>query len=339
VKREKNRELETRFPWLNRVKAITQTLSREQSHLVGVSGGADSRVLLHILPIAGFRNLVVCHLDHGLRGTESIADRKFVTRLAHRLGFDCYVGTVTGLPGIGPIETAARQARLRFFAEAAERFSTESLFLAHHADDQIETFLINLFRGTGSFDNAAIKPDSRINVEGRSLLIHRPLLDVWKDEIRQFASALRLKYREDSTNLSGQMIRNRLRNELVPGMEKLMGRSFKCTLLRTIEIAASEGEFLKSLIPPAINLPEFETRELKKLPIPIQRRAIHAWLRHQGIKDYGFDEIEAVRSLLDQVAIAKVNLPRGRFCRRRSGRLFLSGPPVENSPDSAAERL
>jgi tRNA(Ile)-lysidine synthase len=323
LKREKNRDLGIRFPWLARVKAITQTVSKEESHLVGVSGGADSRVLLHILPIVGFRNLVVCHLDHGLRGAESIEDRKFVNRLAHRLGFVCHVGTVTGLPDTGPIETAARQARLCFFAEAAERFSTKSLFLAHHADDQVETFLINLFRGTGSFDNAAIKPESRIDVGGRSLLIHRPLLEVWKDEIYGFASALRLKYREDSTNLSRQMVRNRVRHDLIPGIEKIMGRPLKRTLLRTIEIAASEGELLKSFVPETTNLPELETRELKKLPIPIQRRTIHAWLRHQGIKDYGFEDIEAIRSLLDQVAIAKVNLPRGIFCRRRSGKLFL----------------
>ncbi len=334
MKREKHRDLEARFPWLNRVKAITQTVSREESHLVGVSGGADSRVLLYILPIVGFRNLVVCHLDHGLRGPESAEDRKFVNRLARRLGFACHVGTVTGLPDTGPIETAARQARLRFFAEAAERFSTESLFLAHHADDQVETFLINLFRGTGSFDNAAIKPESRINVDGRSLLIRRPLLNVWKAEIYEFASVLRLKYREDSTNLSRQMVRNRVRHDLIPGIEKIMGRPLKPTLLRTIEIAASEGEFLKSLVPETTKLPELETRELKKLPIPIQRRTIHTWLRDQGIKDYGFDEIEVIRSLLDQVAIAKVNLPQGIFCRRRSGKLFLSVPPLRNPPRS-----
>ena len=330
MKREKNRDLETRFPWLSRVKAITQTLSKEESHLVGVSGGADSRVLLDILSIVGFRNLVICHLDHGLRGTESIEDSKFVKSLAHRLGFACHTGTVTGLPDTGPIETAARQARLRFFAEAAERFSTESLFLAHHADDQVETFLINLFRGTGSFDNAAIKPESRINVGGRCLQIHRPLLEVWKDEIYEFAAALRLKYREDSTNLSRQIVRNRVRHDLIPGIEKIMGRPLKRTLLRTIEITASESDFLKSLVPETTNLPELETRELKKLPTPIQRRTIHGWLRHQGIQDYGFDEIEAIRSLLNQVAIAKVNLPRGIFCRRRSGKLFLSVPPLHN---------
>jgi tRNA(Ile)-lysidine synthase len=328
VKQGKTRDLETRFPWLAGMKASTQTLPKEGSHLVGVSGGADSRVLLHVLSIVGFRNLVVCHLDHGLRGSESVDDRKFVKRLAPLLGFASHIGIVTGLPETGPIETVARQARLRFFAEAADRFSTESLFLAHHADDQVETFLINLFRGTGSFDNAAIKPESRINVGGRCLLIHRPLLGVWKEEIYEFAAALRLKYREDSTNLSRQMVRNRVRHDLIPGIEKIMGRPLKRILLRTIEIAASEGDFLRSLIPETTKSPELETRELKKLPTPIQRRTIHCWLRHQGIQDYGFDEIEAIRSLLDQVAIAKVNLPRGIFCRRRSGKLFLSVPPL-----------
>jgi tRNA(Ile)-lysidine synthase len=326
VSREHSTGLATRFPWLDRVKTATQGLAKEERYLVGVSGGVDSRVLLHILHMIGFRNLVVCHLDHGLRGAESVEDSKFVRRLAQRLGFASHIEKVAGLPDTGSIETAAREARLRFFAEAADRFSTESLFLAHHADDQVETFLINLFRGTGSFDNAAIKPESHMKIGQHSLRIRRPLLEVWKEEIYEFATMLRLKYREDSTNMSRQMVRNRVRHDLIPGIEKLMGRPIKRTLMRTIEIAASEGELLKSLVPGMATKAQLETRELRKLGVPILRRTIHAWLRHHGIKDCGFDETEAVRLLIDRVEVAKINLPRGVFCRRRGGRIFLEFP-------------
>ena len=283
-------------------------------------------MLLHVLPMVGFRDLVICHLNHNLRGAESQEDSKFVQRLARRLGLPIHMDNLAELPGTGSLEAAAREARLQFFARAAEKFSTSSLFLAHHADDQVETFLINLFRGTGSLDNAAIKTESRVRMGAHSLLIRRPLLQVWKNEIYEFAAACRLKFREDSTNLSRQMVRNRVRHDLIPEIERLIGRPVKLALLRTIELAASEGNFIKSLVPEMKDQAELSAAELRKLPVAIQRRTIHGWLRCQNIKDCGFDEVEAVRSLLTSTAVAKINLPRGVFCRRRVGRLFLQFP-------------
>jgi tRNA(Ile)-lysidine synthase len=315
-----------RFPWVDRVKAAASSYSKKERHLVGVSGGVDSRVLLHLLPMIGFRNLVVCHLNHNLRGSESLEDSKFVDRLTRRLNFPLHLQTLAELPATGSLEASAREARLQFFAEAAEKFSTSSLFVAHHADDQVETFLFNLFRGTGSLDNAAIKPESQVTIGTQNLLIRRPLLQVWKDEIYEFAAAFRLKFREDTTNLSRQMVRNRLRHDLIPEIEKVIGRPIKRALLRTIELAADEGEFLRTLVPEMEGQAELDARELRKFPVALQRRTIHGWLRSQHIKDCGFDEIEAVRSLLHRLEIAKINLPRGVFCRRRTGRLFLQFP-------------
>jgi tRNA(Ile)-lysidine synthase len=190
----------------------------------------------------------------------------------------------------------------------------------------VETFLFNLFRGTGSLDNAAIKTESRVTVGTGNLLIRRPLLQVWKDDIYEFAAAFRLKFRQDSTNSSRQMVRNRVRHDLIPEIERLMGRPVKRALLRTIELATNEGEFLRSLVPEMESQAELDTRELRKFAVAIQRRTIHGWLRHQNVKDCGFDEIEAVRSLLNRMVIAKINLPQGVFCRRRAGRLFLQFP-------------
>lgn len=316
-------DIERRFSWVDQVKAATLNLPRQERYLVGVSGGVDSRVLLHLLPTIGFYDLVVCHLNHNLRGVESLEDCKFVRRLARRLGLAFCTDILAELPRTGSLEGAAREARFKFFAGAADNYSTSSLFLAHHADDQIETFLFNLFRGTGSLDNAAIKSQSHVTVGTRDLLVCRPLLQVWKDEIYEFAAAIRLKFREDSTNVSRRMVRNRIRHDLIPEIEKLMGRPVKRALLRTIEIAADEGEFLRSLVPEMQKQSELDMRELRKLPVAIQRRTIHGWLRSRSIKDCGFDEIEAVRSLLTRLEIAKINLPRGVFCRRRAGRLFL----------------
>jgi tRNA(Ile)-lysidine synthase len=326
VRHRQKAAVATRFCWLDGLKAATVSYPRQERHLVGVSGGVDSRVLLHILPLIGFRNLVVCHLNHNLRGTESLGDSKFVYSLTRRLRLPLYMDTLAALPGTGSPEAAAREARLQFFVRAAESFSTSSLFLGHHADDQVETFLFNLFRGTGSLDNAAIKTESRVTVGTGNLLIRRPLLQVWKDDIYEFAAAFRLKFRQDSTNSSRQMVRNRVRHDLIPEIERLMGRPVKRALLRTIELATNEGEFLRSLVPEMESQAELDTRELRKFAVAIQRRTIHGWLRHQNVKDCGFDEIEAVRSLLNRMAIAKINLPQGVFCRRRAGRLFLQFP-------------
>lgn len=311
---------------MDRVKAATINYPSQERCLVGVSGGVDSRVLLHILPMIGFPDLVVCHLNHHLRGAESLEDSRFVHRLARRLQLPLYTETLVALPETGSLEAAAREARFQFFARAAQNFSTSSLFLAHHADDQVETFLFNLFRGAGSLDNAAIKAESQFTVGSLNLLIRRPLLQVWKHEIYEFAAACRLKFREDSSNLSRQMVRNRLRHDLIPEIEKLMGRPVKRALLRTIELSAEEGEFLKSLVPEMVSQAELDARVLRNLSVAIQRRTIRGWLRNRNVQDCGFDEIEAVRSLLNRLAIAKINLPRGVFCRRRAGRLFLQFP-------------
>ena len=326
MRRRQKADIADRFPWVDRVKEVTLSYPRQERHLVGVSGGVDSRVLLHLLPMIGFPDLVVCHLNHNLRGAESLEDSKFVCRLTRRLGLPLHMETLAELPGTGSLEAAAREARLQCFARAAENFSTSSLLLAHHADDQVETFLFNLFRGTGSLDNAAIKAESQITVGTQNLWVRRPLLQVWKEEIYEFAAANRLRFREDSTNLSRQMVRNRVRHDLIPEIEKLMGRPIKRALLRTIELAAVEGEFVRSLVPKVERHAELEVGELRKFPLAIQRRAILYWLRHHNIKDCGFDEIEAVRSLLNRLDIAKINLPRGVFCRRRGGRLFLQFP-------------
>src|ERR1700675_3145913 len=100
---------------------------------------------------------------------------------------------------------------------------------------------------------------------------------------------------------------------MIPVIENLMGRRVKQALLRTIELAESESDFLQSLVPQLQGQPELDARELRKLPVAIQRRTIHGWLRHQKIKGCGFDEIEAVRSLVDRAQVAKINLPRGLF--------------------------
>src|SRR6266513_5129925 len=126
---------------------------RDARYLIGVSGGRDSVALLHWLINLGYKKLIVCHLNHQLRGRSSDADARVVEKVARKYRVDCELGAanvrVLAKKKKMSIETAAREARYSFFAKAAKRHRCHTIFLAHHADDLVETFLFNLIRGAG----------------------------------------------------------------------------------------------------------------------------------------------------------------------------------------------
>jgi len=305
-----------------------ERLSRTARVLVAVSGGRDSVVLLYALLALGFRKMVVCHFDHRLRGRASAADARWVKSLAAKLGLECELGAgdVAALAaGDGlSIETAAREARYRFFAEVARKRRCPTVFLAHHADDQVETFLFNLFRGTGRAGLGGMRPESeRVVKAGGSVRLRllRPMLGIRQAEIERYAAARKLRHREDESNLSHAHTRNRIRHRLLPELEAIFGRDVRGTVWRTAEILRAEEEWLATLVPePSGEM--LPVPELRAEPVALQRRRILAWLRRQKVPDAGFAEVEAVRSLLHGPR-AKVNLPGGLHARRREKRIFI----------------
>jgi tRNA(Ile)-lysidine synthase len=313
-----------RSAWIERTAKSLEVYPKERRYLVGVSGGVDSRVLLQILLDAGFTNLVICHLDHRLRGSDSERENRLIRRLAARLKLPLVQEQVQEWPPKLSLETAARQARQQFFARAAEQFEASHVFLGHHADDQVETFLFNILRGAGSIGQAAMRTETRISAEGVDLIVVRPLLQVWKQEIRDYAKKRRLKFSEDFTNAENKFTRNRIRNLLVPEIERILGRPFKSNLLRLCEIAADEVELLRQLTPAWSELDELSVRDLRTLPVALQRRVIHQWLTRKGIDDVGFEDVEQIRFMLTHHEVAKVNLSAGNSCRRRANKLFIA---------------
>jgi tRNA(Ile)-lysidine synthase len=302
---------------------------RRRRYLIGVSGGRDSVALLHWLVDFGYRRLIVCHLNHQLRGRSSQADSRFVEKLvatwnkkivAH-VDFEPGLADVRALAKRNKIsiETAARQARYSFFAGVAKRRRCHTIFLAHHADDLVETFLINLFRGAGATGLAAMREVSTRRIEGVDLTIARPLLSVWRDEIDSYVRERRLKFREDASNKSLAPLRNRIRRRIIPYLEKTLGRSIRQNIWRTAVIAAEEEDWIESQLPNAVDI-DLSVKELRKRPLAFQRRQILKWLRAQNVSEIGFEVIERVRSLLDPGSrIAKTNLPQNRHARRRCG--------------------
>jgi tRNA(Ile)-lysidine synthase len=298
-------------------------------YLVGVSGGRDSVALLHQMAQCGYRRLIVCHLDHQLRGRSSNADAKFVERLAAKLDFEFEPGRTSVAAAARKtrqsIETAGRTARYEFFARVARRRRCHTLFLAHHADDLVETFLINLFRGAGPTGLAGMREIASRQIAGTELKIVRPLLGVWRDEIDRYIKAHRIEFRDDATNESLAPTRNRIRRRLIPYIEKQLDRNVRASIWRAATIAADETEWIERMVDSdEVKSEQLDVTRLRSQPRALQRRLVYRWLQTRGIENLDFELIERVRALIEPNAIiAKTNLPRGRHVRRRAKKIFI----------------
>lgn len=296
---------------------------------MGVSGGADSVALLHLLVTGGFHNLVVCHLDHRLRGSASTQDARFVGRLAGQLGLPCKLGLgeVRGrMQAQGEsMETAARHARHEFFAACAVQFRCRRILLAHHADDQAETVLWNLLRGSHGLKG--MREEQSITVgSGVVLRVVRPLLGVRHAALVDWLTAHGHRWREDASNQQPIAVRNRLRNEVLPLLAEISGRDAVAALARGAADAAArddrDGETVERarVLDPQgrLHLPE-----LRKLSLDLQRTALRQFLMAHQIPAIDRALLERAIGLLDPAQPAAVNLPGGGRLRRSGGRLWL----------------
>jgi len=323
---------------LNTSPRLSRDFPPEARYLIGVSGGRDSVALLQWLVNLGYKKLIVCHLNHQLRGRMSDADARFVQKLGERcrrstrprtrtadLDFELGAVNVRALAAKQKIsiETAAREARYKFFAETARRRKCKTIFLAHHADDLVETFLINLFRGAGPAGLSGMREISTRRIDDVDLTIVRPFLGVWRKKIDIYVREHRIKFREDASNKNLNPLRNRIRHRIIPYLEKILGRNIRPAIWRAAAIAGEEEDWIEKQLPDSTDA-QFSVARLRALPVALQRRAILKWLRAQKISEISFDVIERVRSLADRdAATAKVNLPQDRHARRRAGSIFV----------------
>lgn len=211
---------------------------------VAVSGGVDSMVLLHVLHTLG-HSCAVAHVDHGLRGAESDADRTFVEGEARRMGLVFRTmrvdpKAVADEQGIS-LQMAARQARYGWFATLL-REGPSTMALGHHRDDAMETLMIHLLRGTGLRGWSGIPPVSFDQAHPSGAYV-RPLIGIDRAHILAYAQAHDIPFREDGSNRDPKYLRNRIRHELMPFLEGLrpgarrtLGRSME--LLRELTTAA-----------------------------------------------------------------------------------------------------
>jgi tRNA(Ile)-lysidine synthase len=220
-------------------------LDRGDRIIVGVSAGVDSMVLLHLLNALRQEfdlSLIIAHVNHGLRPEESAEEAELVRKESERLGLTFEYGLFSAREfqkrGGFSLQDAARRVRFRFFNGLLQKHRGDKIALGHHADDQVETVLLRLMRGSGLKGLKGILPIR----EGRVI---RPLLEVWRREIESFAEEMKIPYLSDSSNLKENYFRNRLRLTLIPLIEKEYQPNFKKIVLKTSAILREEDDYLE----------------------------------------------------------------------------------------------
>jgi len=294
--------------------------------LLACSGGIDSVVLVHLCSEIGL-DFSVAHCNFRLRGTASDVDEKFVRELAKKLKIGYYV---THFDTIGyvnknkvSLQVAARDLRYRWFAEVMTENGIRMLVTAHHADDNLETFLINLSRGTGI--------DGLTGIPEKTDTIARPLLQFSREQIHEYALSNNIKWREDASNMDAKYLRNKIRQDIVPILKELNStflsnfQKTQCYLTQTAEINKNHIKGLRKSL--------FERKE-GIIRIAIARlnefKPNEAYI-YQLLRGYGFTEWEDVNNLLTTSSGKEVRSATHRLVKDRKHLLLTEIRPYDKS--------
>jgi len=316
--------------------------------IVGVSGGVDSICLLAILAqYAPTRHLDlhVVHVHHGIRGADADQDAAFVRDFASRLGLPLTIRHVdipklAAQPGVS-VEEAARQWRYAILGKEAQRIGTPWIAVAHNADDQVETVLMHILRGTGLAGLRGMRPltwyahlrlplvPDQQQPDKHNLWLLRPLLYTRRKDIEAWAREKGLAYRFDRSNLDTTYFRNRLRHEILPLLERV-NPQVRNALFTTAELAAADFDVLHPLTQSAwaaLRLDEgagwvrFHLAGWRAQPLAVRsgllRDAVMTLRRE--LRDIGFEHVERARQFLEapnMPAGSEYTLPAGLVIRR-----------------------
>jgi tRNA(Ile)-lysidine synthase len=292
--------------------------------VAAVSGGADSvflmRVLAEIAPRLGAKLAGVAHLNHKLRGQTSDQDERFVAELAASQGVDFYRAEARVGEATGNLEQVARRARLSFFQTLIREGKADRVATGHTRDDQAETVLFRMLRGSGLAGLAGILP---ITDHG----VIRPLLGTSRSEIEEFLRTQAIEWREDLSNRDPRFARNRIRHSLLPQLEREWNPEVRETLVRMADLASEEERWWSAKIDRLVRTAAMDrdgaieicTNSIAALPKAVSRRMVRELIRRAGGRSAEFEHVER--------AIALAQGARG------SGRLELPGLAVARSFD------
>lgn len=305
--------------------------------LVAVSGGADSVALLRVLhelaPGLGI-SLAVAHLNHCIRGKASDADAGFVKKLATQLNIP-FVCAKVDVPKLAKrsglsMEMAAREARYSFLVKTARELKADVITTAHTADDQAETVLLKLARGAGMRGLAGIPRTIMIS----GIRIVRPLLDARRSEIEEYLDEIKQSWRHDRTNKDPAYLRNRVRHEVLPFLEKKLNPDIRQALIRTADILRKEDEWLDELTERILKECIADTggslniSRILRQPVAARRRVLRQWLSSSGVEPelIDYDVVSRVEALLagregtGEIEIAGRQVVRKRYDKLITGK-------------------
>ncbi len=274
--------------------------------IIAVSGGVDSVVLAHLfsrsLQVLQVE-LILAHAHHGLR-PEADDDAEFVGRIAATLGLPLRVGrlpvTAEAQETGESLEMAGRRLRHAFLAEVANSEGARVVALAHHADDQAELILLRLLRGSGGDGLGGMPPQGASFVDPSITLI-RPLLGFSKDELIAYAREAGLSWREDSSNGDSRFLRNRIRNHLLPLLEREYQPRLRQVLNRTATIIGAEADWAEQVA--RRWLESDSSKCFDKEHVAIQRAVLRLQAWELGV-DLDFDTLERLRTTRKPVTVA-----------------------------------
>jgi len=286
--------------------------------VVGLSGGADSVALLHIL--LEEHQVFAAHVNHNLRGEDSDGDEQFVRELCEKLGvplevFSVNVKACAEENRLGT-EEAARKLRYEALEQARIKFSADKIAVGHNADDNAETVLMNLCRGAGLKGLCGIPPEN-----GR---IIRPLLNKSRAELEEYLRERNIAYITDMSNFSSEFLRNRVRNIVMPVLECEIGASTKKAIARSAKLLRDDEEFIEEAARKYFRKVTFDgrvenskkialnTEKLNTLPPAIKRRVIRlavAEVREESLLDISVAHISAVSELAQGHSGRELHLP------------------------------
>ena len=285
---------------LNLTKKVKNFLVKydlqDKTIIVGFSGGFDSMCLLEILSRirqeeAFFdMTVIAAHYNHNWRGEEALREQEVCRLFAASRGFEFF--TKTAPVGLKKSENEARIARYDFFEEALENFDADAVFTAHNRDDNAETVLYRVIKGTGL---VGLKGISKKRDK-----FYRPLLDSSRMEILEYCNRNNLTPNNDSSNADVTYKRNYIRINILPALEKI-NNSVKDALNSLAEVANSENaiidEYLSIIRPQVCRDGGFVSSEYKKLSEPVQMRLIHEYIQNLGF-DYDYKRIKEIHDFI-----------------------------------------
>lgn len=311
----------------NVLRAVEQTvttygmLEQKDAVVVGVSGGPDSVALLHILLKLSSKyslKLGVAHLNHSLRQDDSDQEADFVSALAKKFNLSCYLEKVDirkyQLEKKLSLEDAGRRARYAFFNQVAEADKFNKIALGHHADDNAELVLMNLFRGSGPLGLSGIP-------KVRNHKIIRPLIELKRYQLITFLNKNGLNYVSDTSNKDTEYIRNRIRHKLIPLLETSYNPKIIDTLNRLTSIVSSEEEwiegvvhlaFKKTVLSIADNQITLSVARLSESHLALQRRIIRKAIAtiKGDLRRISFSHIgSAINLLKGRTALGTLDFP------------------------------